>query len=233
VGLFSQLSFHPVLELFCRIMLGTYFGRCLIYTILACWGRIICESRLHNSKSIQSQSLTFAPFESEEIKRETQRFSFKLELRPWLFQELWQWLWQLEKLAACFNLIKIANVSLWFPQFNLKAGVKRFRATLNQESWILAAHRIQPQLLWRRHLTDNCQRVYVYEPRALLETFGFWHESSVFWHWSLWVSNRRLQALGFRLRFKCFGLSFKLMVLGCRVQTWGEFQRPLHPPRTT
>jgi hypothetical protein len=136
-------------------------------------------------------------------------------------------------LAACFNLIKIANVSLWFPQFNLKAGVKRFRATLNQESWILAAHRIQPQLLWRRHLTDNCQRVYVYEPRALLETFGFWHESSVFWHWSLWVSNRRLQALGFRLRFKCFGLSFKLMVLGCRVQTWGEFQRPLHPPRTT
>ena len=50
------------------------------------------------------------------------------------------------------------NVSLWFPQFDLKVAVKRFRATLNCELCILASHRLQPE---SQTLMQAEGRVYV------------------------------------------------------------------------
>ena len=58
------------------------FGVCGLGINVQCLGRILCESRIHNSKSISSQSLPFTEFESEEIMRKSQRFSFELDLRP-------------------------------------------------------------------------------------------------------------------------------------------------------
>ena len=50
------------------------------------------------------------------------------------------------------------NLSLCFPQFDLKVAVKRLRATLNCELCILASHRLQPQGPYTRFLDLNYAR---------------------------------------------------------------------------
>ena len=63
---------------------------------------------LFNSRNtwLESQSLTFTRFESEQMMRNAHCFSFTLDLRPWLLEVLHWKMAPIKKLGDCHNSIK-------------------------------------------------------------------------------------------------------------------------------
>ena len=58
---------------------------------------------------MESQSLTFTQFESEQMLRKAFCFSFRLDLRPWLFGVLHRKMAQIKKFGRCNDSIQNAT----------------------------------------------------------------------------------------------------------------------------